>query len=100
MKASLGITKLKKLAKKPWKKFTTKGVPKGCFPVDIVGEAETVRYELSIGFLSTKCFKELLEEYAEEIGVQKEGAIQLPCSVQEFEVAVYKDRINARMFKT
>lgn len=96
---ALRLSKLKKLAKKPWTKFTTKGVPKGCFPVDITGEAETVRYEVSIGFLSTKCFKDLLEEYEEEIGAQREGALKLPCSVQEFEVALYKDRLNARLFK-
>ncbi|KAI3450620.1 hypothetical protein Pfo_007285 [Paulownia fortunei] len=64
--------------------------PKGCFPVDIVGEdeQEMIRYVISVEFLNSVWFKKLLDEYEEEIRMHGKGPITLPCSIHKFEEAL------------
>ncbi|KAH6772730.1 hypothetical protein C2S51_011134 [Perilla frutescens var. frutescens] len=100
MKKALFGGKIKQLGKKLLN-IKKQQVPRGCFPVDVVGGAETeaIRYIVSIEFLKSGCFKRLLDEHEEEIRLHTRGAMTLPCPVHRFEEAIYRDRINSRMVK-
>ncbi|XP_047074368.1 auxin-responsive protein SAUR32-like [Lolium rigidum] len=64
--------------------------PKGCMAVRVVGPVgggaaeEEERFVVPVGYLKHPLFVGLLKEAEEEYGFQQQGAITIPCGVENF----------------
>ena len=66
--------------------------PKGCMAVRVVGpvggggaaQAEEERFVVPVGYLKHPLFVGLLKEAEEEYGFQQQGAITIPCGIDNF----------------
>ncbi|KAM3192446.1 hypothetical protein ACQJBY_069584 [Aegilops geniculata] len=62
--------------------------PKGCMAVRVVGPGgraeEEERFVVPVGYLKHPLFVGLLKEAEEEYGFQQQGAITIPCGVDNF----------------
>ncbi|CAM0909856.1 unnamed protein product [Alopecurus aequalis] len=63
--------------------------PKGCMAVRVVGPVgggaeEEERFVVPVGYLKHPLFVGLLKEAEEEYGFQQQGAITIPCGVDNF----------------
>ncbi|XP_075494703.1 auxin-responsive protein SAUR32-like [Primulina tabacum] len=60
------------------------GVRKGCLAIMVGQGAEQRRFVIPVEYLNHPRFTQLLKEAEEEYGFNQEGAISIPCHVEEF----------------
>ncbi|XP_073306386.1 auxin-responsive protein SAUR32-like [Primulina huaijiensis] len=60
------------------------GVPKGCLVITVGQGAEQRRFVIPVEYVNHPRFTQLLKEAEEEYGFHQEGAINIPCHVEEF----------------
>lgn len=67
------------------KKEITRDIPKGCLVIKVGSEGgEKERIVVPVNYLNHPLFAELLKEAEEEYGFAHEGAIVIPCQLEQF----------------